>query len=171
MGDKLRGLCSRIMKDPDLAEDAYWFTIYHIWEKCKQFKFQSKFESWCYRVTSNCCLMKLRSMSKSPTEGLRDEMSDWELKHFFENLPSTTDIVGEYQYTELAGHIHEARIRSFYKNTLLLRATGHTNLDASRVLGCSIPAVKSRFHRARQELSKQLTWLGYETGYRLAANA
>lgn len=170
MGGRIHGLCSRIMKDPDLTEDCYWFVLYQIWDKCKQFKFNSKFESWCYRVTSNCCFMKLRSLSKSPTDGLKDEMTEQELEHFLSNIPDTTNILEEYAFNELASYIQKARIRPFYKNTLILRATGHSNTASSKILNCSIPAVKSRFHRARQELSKQLKNLGYETGYKTAAN-
>lgn len=170
MGDKIHGLCSRIMKCPELTEDAYWFTIYQIWDKCKQFKFNSKFESWCYRVTSNCCFMKLRSLSKSPTDGLKDEMTESELEKFLSNIPDTTNILEDCAFNELASYVENARLQPFYKKAIILRATGHSNTDASRILNCSIPAFKSRFHRARQDLNKQLRWLGYETRYKQAAN-
>ena len=55
IGDRLHGLAQRILRDPDLAEDATQQALFAMWRDLPRLRDPSRFEAWSYRLLVNAC--------------------------------------------------------------------------------------------------------------------
>ena len=133
----------------DVAQDAF-LSAYRAFER---FRGESRVTTWLYRITMNAALMRLRKtkLSRSLTQtGIEDmEVADW----------STTPDRGA-QNSELQDKLREGidRLDPDLRASVVLRdVQGFSNSEAAEVLEISVPAFKSRLHRARILLRKFLS--------------
>jgi RNA polymerase sigma-70 factor (ECF subfamily) len=129
-----------------------------VYKKINSFEGKSQFSSWLYRVTANTAFMKLRR--RKNTESVSFEEVSGDVK---ENLvgqaPDETSI--DYMSTkhELRSLLESSiqRLPSEYRNIFILRdVDGLSNEEVGEMLSLTVPAVKSRLHRARLILRKRL---------------
>ena len=131
----------------------------------KQFGGKSKLSTWLYTVVSNHCLMLARANKKfnsAPSlddeEVLIDEknIADWNV---------VPDKVTENN--ELKAILDEAiqKLPADYRIVFMLRdVEGLSTEETGKITELSVPAVKSRLHRARAFLRNELNQkLKYET--------
>ena len=127
----------------------------------EQFSGNSKLSTWLYTIVSNHCLMMARSEKKHVYSSLDDEdnlideknIADWNI---------TPDKVAEN--SELKKILDEAidQLAPEYRIVFLLRdVQGLSTEETGKAVSLSVPAVKSRLHRARaflrNELNKKLS--------------
>ena len=62
--EKLYRLCFSYCNDHSLAEDLLQESFSIIWQHLDNFKNQSAYSTWMYRITVNTCLMHIRSTKK-----------------------------------------------------------------------------------------------------------
>jgi RNA polymerase sigma-70 factor (ECF subfamily) len=156
--EKVFHLSMRITRNQDDAEDVLQDVFASVYQKISMFKEQSAFSSWLYRITVNTSYMKLRVRRKHATVDLDDVVAgtqeSWALKR------SETDdlnyMTARHQLqSELTNAI--ASLPEDYQKIFILRdVDGLSNQEVSSVLEVSVPAIKSRLHRARMCLRKQL---------------
>lgn len=53
-------IAMRILRSPDDAQDAYQDAFLKVYRKLHTFRFQCRFHTWLYRITTNTCLDQLR---------------------------------------------------------------------------------------------------------------
>jgi len=149
-----------ILRNPQDAEEVIQEVFLRVFQKLDEFKGESSFSSWLYRVAVNTTYMKLRDkkgasmISLNEIGKLIDEQmvksgsSQWIARPDDELL------------TEEALKIISDAIEQLpddFKTVLILRdVEGLSTEEVGKILGLTVPAVKSRLHRARLFLRKKL---------------
>lgn len=156
--DKAWRLAYKILRHEDDASEAVQDAFLSAFRGLKNFKSESTFSTWLYRVTTNAALMKLRKrreghvsyeQSQSPSEDAEPlAIADWSAQPLDDLLDAETrEILG----VEIAQLPENERIVFVLRDLM-----EESNADVARELGLSIPAVKSRLHRARIHLRDRI---------------
>lgn len=146
----------KICRNKEYAENAMQETFMSMVKSIKQFSGKSKLSTWLYTVVSNHCLMMARSRKKHQVTSLDDDgvlldeksIADWKV---------TPDRVTENN--ELKTVLDEAiqKLSYDYRIVFILRdVEGLSTEETAKIVNLSIPAVKSRLHRARAFLRNKL---------------
>ncbi len=153
-----------ICRNQDRAEHATQETFLSILKKLNQFDNRSKFSTWLYTIVSNHCLMLARSEKTRRTVSLDDEegtMPEIPVEHW-EHDPEAS-----VERADLKTHLDEAidKLAPEYKVIFVLRdIEGLSTEEVSSITNLSVPAVKSRLHRARATLRNELAPIFNEHG-------
>jgi RNA polymerase sigma-70 factor (ECF subfamily) len=130
-----------------------------IWNKVGLFEGRSAFSSWMYRVTANAALMKLRKLKKfEQNVPLEDLGPDKDVPVI--QLPDKGDPPDAAALRVELGERVRSSIDALpepYRSTVLLSdVEGLSLAEIAEATEASVPAVKSRLHRARLALRKVL---------------
>ncbi len=159
--EKLLSVANRICKNPadaeEVVQDVYMIAI----DKIDRFEGRSTLSTWLYRITVNTALMKLRSRRTDrnlvPIDGMTALLGEAEnVLRYDEDVKSPDDVL---LTKELSETIREsiASLPEIYRSVFFLRdVQGYSIKEASRMLGTSPGAIKSRLHRSRFFLRKKL---------------
>ena len=161
-GDRVYRLAVRITGSNEDAQEAAQDALWTAARKIHTFKGESAFGSWLYRITANAAYQTLRARRSRAREiGLDDVLPvlDEDGRHF-EPMDDWSNRVDE---RALQGELREVLERAIdglppdYRTALVLHdVEGLSNPDIAEALGISLPAVKSRVHRSRLFVRKQL---------------
>jgi RNA polymerase sigma-70 factor, ECF subfamily len=161
-GDRVYRLAMRITGLREDAEEAAQDALWTVARKVNMFKGESAFGSWIYRITANAAYQKLRARRQKSAEIAIDDVLpslDGDGRHF-EPMDDWSNRVDEQA---LQGELREVLQRAIdglpsdYRTALVLHdVEGLSNPDIAEALGISLPAVKSRVHRSRLFVRKQL---------------
>jgi len=146
----------KICRHKDRAEHTMQETFLSMVKNIHQFSGDSKLSTWLYRVVANHCLMLARSENKYGFTSLDDDDSLIDEKHVAD-WKVTPDKVTENN--ELKQLLDDAiqKLAPEYRIVFMLRdVEGLTTEETAKVVDLSIPAVKSRLHRARAFLRNEL---------------
>lgn len=156
--DKAFRLTFKVLRQEEDAEDAVQDAFLAAYRNLGRFEERSSFSTWIYRVAMNAALMRLRkrragmiSLDRPPRADDRDEAMQLEDRS-----------AGPLQNTasqEVSAAIQSAvqDLPDELQEVFLLREdAGLSNAEVAETLGLSVPAVKSRLHRARLELRRSL---------------
>ena len=153
----------RITKNPDSAEEVLQNVFVKLIEKLGTFREESKLATWIYTVSSNEAFMFLRSKNKSSFKEIsveefnnKDNGSAYEgLQIKYDGFGPDDSAINAQQQEILERAISE--LHEEYRVVFQLRdVEGLSNQEAADILGLSLPAVKSRILRARNQLKKKL---------------
>ena len=168
---KIYHLAYRIMGNKEDASDVLQETFLQAFKKLAGFKGKAKFSTWLYRIAVNICFMRKRKRKKMKTVSLdipiltkKEDEIKRELRDDWSESPLATLENEEVKKTlsEAIGLLPEE-----YRTVFLLRGlNGLSNQEVAKVLKISLPAVKSRLHRARLFLRDKLSqyFQGYGSG-------
>ncbi len=155
-GDRVYRLAQRITGVKEDAEEAAQDALWTAARKIGTFKGESAFGSWLYRIAANAAYQKLRSRRGKAREVALDDVLpalDGDGRHF-EPMADWSERVDERALTL------ERAIEGLppdYRTALVMHdVEGLSNPDIAETLGISLPAVKSRVHRSRLWVRKQL---------------
>ncbi len=161
-GDRVYRLAMRITSLKEDAEEAAQDALWTVARKVHMFKGESAFGSWIYRITANAAYQKLRTRrQKAPEIALEDVLPslDGDGRHF-EPMDDWSNRVDEQALQgELRRVLQQAidGLPADYRTALVLHdVEGLSNPDIAEALNISLPAVKSRVHRSRLFVRKQL---------------
>ena len=146
----------KICRDKNYAEQIMQETFYSLVKSLHQFDHNSKLSTWLYRIVANHCLMMARKLKSRPFVSLDDEENLFEEKYAadWNSIPYK-----ETENKELKRILDKA-IQSLspdYRVVFLLRdVEGLSTEETAQVTDLSVPAVKSRLHRARAFLRKEI---------------
>jgi RNA polymerase sigma-70 factor (ECF subfamily) len=162
--DKLYRLAMRFVRNESDAQEILQDVFLTAWRKLPGFEGRSQFSSWMHRVTVNAALMFLRSRNRHPEVMLDDvepaalnreaghsvhgSLSDWA------NRPDD-----QLQSEELRRTIQEAvdALPEGLRTVFLVRdVEGMSTEETAELLSLSLPAVKTRLHRARLALREAI---------------
>jgi RNA polymerase sigma-70 factor, ECF subfamily len=162
-GDRVYRLAMRITGLREDAEEAAQDALWTVARKVNMFKGESAFGSWIYRITANAAYQKLRTRRQKSAEIALDDVLpslDGDGRHF-EPMDDWSSRVDE---NALQGELRDVLQRAIdglpadYRTALVLHdVEGLSNPDIAETLGISLPAVKSRVHRSRLFVRKQLS--------------
>jgi RNA polymerase sigma-70 factor (ECF subfamily) len=146
----------KICRDRNKAEHIMQETFYSMVKSLHQFDGNSKLSTWLYRIVSNHCLMLARKMKSRPFVSLEDEEGLFEDKHAadWSTIPYKST-----ENDELKSILDNAisKLSPEYRMIFLLRdIEGLSTEETAQATELSVPAVKSRLHRARAFLRNEL---------------
>jgi len=144
------------------AQDVTQEVLLTLYRKIKLFQGKSAFSSWVYRITVNASYMKLRSKKKEPNVSIEELMPSFNSAGFQqEKIRDWSEDTQSLIFTnETRDIINKAvdLLPEKEKVVFLLRdVEGLSTEKTGEVLDLTVPAVKSRLHRARLFLRKKLS--------------
>jgi len=168
-GNKIYRLALRITHSPDEAEDVLQQVFITLLEKLDTFREESKFSTWLYRVATNTSYMHLRAERKKyENEVVLDDYKPYNESGNLEGvqIKDWSDRPDETLVSREGMEIIERAVNELpvpYRVVFHLKdVEGLTNQEVAKVLGLSLPAVKSRVLRARLFLRDRLSDYFYE---------
>ena len=161
---KIYQLAFRYLRNKEDAEEVTQDVIFKVFRKAGTFRGDAALSSWIYRITFNAAMSRLRTASAQraqaeerraaamegdePTSEPRGEVADW------------TDLADEQVFrTQLRRRVFRAilALPAIYRAPVLLRdIQGMSTEEASAMLKVKDQTLKSRLHRGRLILRKQL---------------
>jgi len=145
--DKVRNLIFLTLGDSEFVDDIIQDVFISVYHKIKEFRFESKFTTWLYRITVNKCRDYLRK------KRVRSIFTP--IKDSHENIQSSamrTDI----DIPQLVRKAIE-RLPEKLRIPLILRdMDGFSYSEIAEKLDCEVGTVKSRIFRARESLKALL---------------
>jgi RNA polymerase sigma-70 factor (ECF subfamily) len=164
--DKLYRLAMRFVRNETDAQEILQEAFLSAWRNLPSFEGRAQFGSWMYRVTVNAALMLLRSRSRHP-EVTVDDVEPTALNDAVAESGQTTRGSADWsrqadeqiQSKELRKHIQTSvdDLPEGLRTVFLLRDVEELSTeDTAEILGLSVPAVKTRLHRARLALREAI---------------
>jgi RNA polymerase sigma-70 factor (ECF subfamily) len=154
----------RMCRNVEDAKDILQETFLGMVRSLREFRGESKFSTWLYRIAANACLKKRRRGVHDPTpeqelsldelmprpdaDGRKPEIRDW-----------SEDTERALLRGELTAKMEAAidKLPTDYKIVLVLRdVEGLSAEETAQAVGLSVAAVKSRLHRARVFVRREL---------------
>ena len=158
---KIYTLSFNLTRNATDSQDVTQEVLLTLFKKGHTFLGKSAFSSWVYRITLNASYMKLRTRKKEPNLSIEDLLPSLngagfqqeKLQDWSENTEA------DFFNKETRGVIQKAvdLLPDKEKVVFLLRdVEGLSTEKVSEVLEITVPAIKSRLHRARLFLRKKL---------------
>ncbi len=146
----------KICRDRNKAEHIMQETFYSMIKSLHQFDGNSKLSTWLYRIVSNHCLMLARKLKNKSFVPLENDNDLYEDKYTadWSKIPYK-----DTENQELKNILDEAiqKLSPEYRMVFLLRdVEGLSTEETAKTAELSVPAVKSRLHRARAFLRKEI---------------
>ena len=159
---KIYGLSFNLTRNQMDAQDVTQEVLLTLFRKINMFQGKSAFASWVYRITVNASYMKLRSKKKEPNISIDELMPSFNSAGFQqEKIQDWSENTESLIFTkETRDVINKAvdLLPEKEKVVFLLRdVEGLSSEKASEILDLTVPAIKSRLHRARLFLRKKLS--------------
>ena len=159
---KIYGLSLNLTRNQMDAQDVTQEVLLTLFRKIHTFQGKSAFSSWVYRITLNASYMKLRSKKKEPNVSIDELMPSFNGAGFQqEKIQDWSENTESLLFTnETRDVINKAidLLPEKEKVVFLLRdVEGLSTEKAGEILDLTVPAVKSRLHRARLFLRKKLS--------------
>ncbi len=162
--EKVYRLAYRITANPDDAEEVLQEVFIILVEKLGTFRQESRFSTWLYRVAANASYMYLRGGKKDKQSQVSiDDYKPYNDHGVLEGVQEKDwSEIPEYKLLNHEGtQLIEKAINELpeeYKIVFHMKdVEGMTSKEIAKVLGLSLPAVKSRVLRARLFLRDKLS--------------
>jgi RNA polymerase sigma-70 factor (ECF subfamily) len=148
-------LAFRVLKDENEALDLTQETFVRAWTALPNFRGQSQFRTWLYRIVTNLCYNRLPNLRRSLND-LGDDV--------MEEIPETNlaNPAREFESNETRAHLYKAidELDAHYKLLITLRYQNELSYDEiASTLNLPLGTVKTGIFRAKEQLRKSLAHL------------
>ena len=158
---KIYALSFNLTRNAMDSEDVTQEVLLTLFRKIHTFQGRSAFSSWVYRITLNATYMKLRSRKKERSISIEELLPSFngsgfqqeKIRDWSENTESLLFDNEVRETIQKAVSLLPDKERIVF---LLRDVEGLSTENVSEVLELTVPAVKSRLHRARLFLRKKL---------------
>jgi RNA polymerase sigma-70 factor, ECF subfamily len=145
---RVRGVLFRLLDDDRDVEEACQDVFVQAWRSLDRFRGDAALFTWLYRIAANEAFARLRR-KQLPVTDLDDALQTGSVSE-----PPEAAESNELQRF-LAGRIRALDFA--YRAPLVLRdVVGLSNEEVAEILELSVPAAKSRIHRARMQIRAEL---------------
>ena len=151
-----------ILKNESDAEEAAQDVFMTVIRKADTFQGNSAFYSWMYRICVNTCLMRLRGKRRNETVSIEEFMPVFtdEGMHASPMDDWSKEVERDALNEELGQMIRKytEELSEKYRVVFVLSdVEGLSNEETAKILGLTVPAIKSRLHRASLYLRDRLS--------------
>jgi len=158
---KLYNFSLRMCGDHSDAQDMVQDTFLNVFKYLKDFRYETKFKNWLYKVAASTCIKIKRKSKFAPERELSlDEFLPGDDTEVVEKVPEWALMpLDKLLNEELAAVIQKAilSIPKKYRMVILLRdMEGFSTSETAQILNLSPANVKVRLHRARLFLREKL---------------
>ncbi len=160
---KVYNLAYRMSGNHDDANDLSQEAFLRVFQSLKDFRGQSSFSTWLYRVVSNVCLDELRQRGRRPTisidEPVSSDKGETMQRQLADTAPPPDELAERREVREVVQSCIE-ELSEEYRVVIVLRDLQDLSYqEIAEVLDCSLGTVKSRLNRARLALKERLSQL------------
>jgi RNA polymerase sigma-70 factor (ECF subfamily) len=158
---KLYNFSLRMCREHQDAEDMVQDTFLNVFRYLKDFRYETKFKNWLYKVAASSCIKKRRKSKFAPERELSlDEFRPNDEAEAPDQVPAWAQMPLEKLLdAELTGAVHQGilAIPKKYRMVIVLRdIEGFSTAETAQILNLSPANVKVRLHRARLFLRDKL---------------
>ena len=156
---KLGRLLSRMIRDPAEVEDVVQEAFIKAYRALPNFRNESAFYTWLYRIGINTAKNYLVAMGRRPRAVPEIEVEDAENFEDGDELRTIDTPETELMSKQVAKTVNEtvASLPEELRTAITLREIeGMSYEDIAQVLGCPIGTVRSRIFRAREAISARI---------------
>ena len=159
--EKIYSLSFNLTRNAMDAQDVTQEVLLILFRKGHTFQGKSAFSSWVYRITLNASYMKLRSRKREPNVSIDDLLPSFNKAGFQQEKiqdwsESTESLLVNNEIRKVIQKAVDL-LPDKEKVVFILRdVEGLSTEKVGNILELTIPAVKSRLHRARLFLRKKL---------------
>ena len=159
---KIYGLSFNLKRNQMDAQDVTQEVLLTLFRKINMFQGKSAFSSWVYRIAVNASYMRLRSKKKEPNVSIDELMPSFNSAGFQqEKIQDWSENTESLIFTKETRDVIDKAVNLLpekEKVVFILRdVEGLSSEKAGEILDLTVPAVKSRLHRARLFLRKKLS--------------
>lgn len=155
---KLYQVCYRMLGNKQESEDIAQEAFVRAYMNLHTFDQKRKFSTWLYRIATNLCIDRIRK--KKPDYYLDAEVSGTEGLDLYSQIASEDQLPEEtLEQMELQDRIQYeiGRLPDKYRTVVVLKYIEELSLqEISEILDMPLGTVKTRIHRGREALRKQL---------------
>jgi len=163
-GSKIYQLAFRYLRNKEDAEEVTQDVLYKVYRKIDAFRGDAALSSWIYRITFNAAMSRLRTAKyqRTQTEDVQLAVGDGEdaTKPLPREIADWSDMADERVFrSQLRRRVFNAilALPAIYRAPVMLRdIQGLSTEEASAVLHVKDQTLKSRLHRGRLILRRQL---------------
>jgi RNA polymerase sigma-70 factor (ECF subfamily) len=149
----------RMMGNSEDANDLVQEALIRIFKSIKNFKEQSSFSTWVYRIVTNVCLDELRRRKNKFTISIDEDiqLEDGNVKRQIESEgPTPEESLESKEIQDIVTKAIE-ELSNEHKTVIVLRdIQGFSYDEISDIMKCPEGTVKSRINRARKALREIL---------------
>lgn len=161
---KVFGLLSRMLGDRDDAEDAAQETFLNLHRHGHRFRREARFSTFVYRVAVNAALNRRRSLGRRRAH-LDEYANGQAIGHALPSSPrGPEDALAGGELKERVQRCLQALPDTLRAPVVLYDIEGLSYGEIAEILQIAEGTVKSRIHRARQALRRELADLARELG-------
>ncbi len=158
---KLYNFSLRMCRNPSDAEDMIQDTFLNIFKYLKNFRYETKFKNWLYKVAASTCIKKRRKSKFAPDKELSlDEFLPNDEAEKPDNVPEWAMLpLDKLLNEELSSVINKTilALPKKYRVVIVLRDIEEfSTAETAQILNLSPSNVKVRLHRARLYLRDKL---------------
>jgi len=150
-------MCGNVQDSEDMVQD----TFLNVFRYLKDFRYETRFKNWLYRIATNTCIKKKRKSKYAPDRELSfEEFLPDEVEQRATELPDWVSIPSDDLLDdELSRVINDAilDLPEKYRLVLVLRDKEEFSTEeAAQILSLTPANIKVRLHRARLFLRDKL---------------
>ncbi|WP_096550127.1 RNA polymerase sigma factor SigW [Ureibacillus thermosphaericus] len=158
---KLYQICYRMLGNKQEAEDIAQEAFVRAYINLHTFDQNRKFSTWLYRIATNLCIDRIRK--KKPDYYLDAEVDGTDGLNMYSHIATEEDLPEDVALQmEIQERIQYeiSRLPEKYRTVIVLKYIEECSLqEISEILDLPLGTVKTRIHRGREALRKQLNKL------------
>jgi RNA polymerase sigma-70 factor, ECF subfamily len=170
---RIQRLVARMVRDPEQVEDVAQETFIRAYRALPQFRGESAFYTWLYRIAVNTAKKTLMDMKRDPvvTESALASRSESNETSSLENELSTAEtpeaVLASREIAQTVNAAIEALPEDLRQAIVLREIEGLAYEEIAGVMNCPVGTVRSRIFRAREAIAQRLRpLLGTKPGER-----
>ncbi len=162
---RVERLVARMLRDPGLVEDVAQETFIRAYKALDQFRGESAFYTWLYRIAVNTARRQIADLRRDPVQSMsaletrdEDETSASELSLILQ-MPDTETpeaVLASKEIAQAVNQAMEALPAELCQAITLREIEGLSYDEIARALDCPVGTVRSRIFRAREAISARI---------------
>lgn len=156
---KLMRLVSRLVRDQAEAEDVVQETFIRAYRSLPQFRGESAFYTWLYRIGINMAknyLMTQGRRTPTPIDATSDEAETFDEASQLRDINTPESMFASKQIAEAVNLAVDALSEELSTAITLREIEGLSYEEIAEVMECPIGTVRSRIFRAREAIAEKL---------------
>lgn len=155
---KIMSVISRYIRNPDEVQDVAQDTFVRAWRALPNFRGDSAFFTWVYRIAINTAKNHLVARSRRPPDTDVD-IDDAQFLESADGLRDADTPLGNLLSAEIEATVHQAlqELPEDMRTAVMLREfDGLSYEEIAQVMDCPVGTVRSRIFRAREAIDTAL---------------